>query len=142
MDNLLNQTQIYYNICKEAYIKKLPNGKYRVLSEKGRNLGTYTSKTKAKNRLKEIEMFKHMNKDSNSVIDLTEIDEFTYSAIVRYLRKNTKDIQTKFFLKLFKKEFDRAINKKLQEPDKVALQNTLVKYNKVFKGHDKYSSKR
>ncbi len=28
---------------KCAYIKKLPNGKYRVFSEKGKNLGTYPS---------------------------------------------------------------------------------------------------
>lgn len=44
----------------EARIRKLPNGKYRVLSEKGKNLGTYNTKNEALKRLKTIEMFKHM----------------------------------------------------------------------------------
>jgi hypothetical protein len=41
-------------------IRKLKDGSYRVLSEKGRNMGTYKTKGEAKERLKNIEMFKHM----------------------------------------------------------------------------------
>jgi len=36
--------------------------KYRVVSEKGRNLGTYPTRAEAEKRLQEVEMFKHMKK--------------------------------------------------------------------------------
>lgn len=48
-------------IEKLAYIRKLPNGKFRVYSEKGRNMGTFSSKTEAKKRLQDIEFFKRKN---------------------------------------------------------------------------------
>jgi hypothetical protein len=53
-------------------IRKLKNNKYRVYSEKGRNMGTYNSKSKAKNRLREIEYFKNKASDDmeNSVDDV------------------------------------------------------------------------
>jgi len=50
---------IVSSIGKEAYIRKLPNGKYRVYSEKGKNMGTFDSKEKAQKHLREIEYFKH-----------------------------------------------------------------------------------
>jgi 8-oxo-dGTP pyrophosphatase MutT (NUDIX family) len=43
----------------QAYIRKLPSGKWRVYSEAGKNLGTFPSKEKAEKHLKEIEFFKH-----------------------------------------------------------------------------------
>lgn len=39
--------------------------KYQVQSEKGRNLGTYDTKSEADKRLKQVEMFKHMKKKSS-----------------------------------------------------------------------------
>ncbi len=39
-------------------IRKIKGG-YRVLSEKGRNMGTYKAKEEAKKRLRQIEFFKH-----------------------------------------------------------------------------------
>ena len=36
--------------------------KYRVVSENGRNLGTYNTRPEAEKRLKQVEMFKHMKK--------------------------------------------------------------------------------
>lgn len=36
--------------------------KYRVVSEKGRNLGTYSTRSEAEKRLQQVEMFKHMKK--------------------------------------------------------------------------------
>ncbi len=42
-------------------IRKIKEG-YRVLSEKGRNMGTYKSEEEAKKRLRQIEYFKHLNK--------------------------------------------------------------------------------
>lgn len=52
-----------FTLNKTARIVKVPNkNKYRILSEKGKNLGEYDSKEKAEKRLKQIEMFKHMDK--------------------------------------------------------------------------------
>lgn len=42
-------------------IKKIRGG-YRVVSEKGRNMGTYKTEGEAKKRLAQIEYFKHKNK--------------------------------------------------------------------------------
>jgi hypothetical protein len=39
---------------------KKKGDKYQVLSEGGKVLGTYSSRKKAEERLKQIEMFKHM----------------------------------------------------------------------------------
>jgi hypothetical protein len=39
-------------------IRKTKNG-YKVVSEKGRNMGEYTTKEEAKKRLQQIEYFKH-----------------------------------------------------------------------------------
>ena len=49
-------------IIKESYIKQIGPKKFRVFSEKGRNMGTYSSKSEAKKRLGQIEYFKR--KDS------------------------------------------------------------------------------
>lgn len=122
-------------LVKVARIRKLPNGKYRVLSQKGKNLGTFDSEKAAKKHLKQVEYFKHLDKskaeDDKSVIDLTDADEFAYSAIMRKLRQKASDEQVKDFLKLFKAEFDRAVKAKLKKPERVALQNGLVKFNKL-----------
>jgi len=42
-------------------IRKLKAG-YRVLSEKGRNMGTFRTLKQAKNRLRQIEYFKNLKK--------------------------------------------------------------------------------
>jgi len=66
------------SLNKEAKIKKLPNGKYRVMAETGRNMGTYNTEKEAKERLQQIEMFKHMKKKkswlSKKALDRTEWD--------------------------------------------------------------------
>lgn len=126
------------NIVKIAIIKKLPNGKYQVQSHKGKNLGTYTSKEKAKERLRQVEFFKHRDQShiddkDNKFIDLTDIDDFSFSAIMRKLRKRTsKDIVRKF-LEIYKHEFDSAISEQLEAPDRIALQKSLIKFNKINK---------
>ena len=48
-------------VSEAAVIRKVRGG-YRVLSESGRNMGTYRTKTEAEKRLKQIEMFKHMRR--------------------------------------------------------------------------------
>lgn len=124
------------SFLKLAVVRKLPNGKYRVLSQKGKNLGTYDSESAARKRLKQVEYFKHLDKsdaDDNSVIDLSKAEEFTFSSIMRQLRQNSSKQQVKDFLKLFKNEFERAVRNKMKKPDRVALQNSLVKFDKLYK---------
>jgi hypothetical protein len=50
----------FYQLKEDSMIRKLKDGSYRVLSQKGKNMGTYKTKGEAKERLKNIEMFKHM----------------------------------------------------------------------------------
>ena len=49
----------FIRIIKSKIVKK--DNKYQVQSEKGKNLGTYDTKEQAEERLKQVEMFKHMN---------------------------------------------------------------------------------
>jgi hypothetical protein len=124
-------------LIKNAFIRKLPNGKYRVLSEKGKNLGTYLSHSLAKKRLGQIEFFKHKCDDQNNIndkpIDLTDADDFSYSAIMRKLYQKASQAQILVFMQIFKTEFDHAVKKELQKPDKIALQKTVIKFNKQYK---------
>lgn len=122
-----------HEITKYAKIRKLPNGKYRVLSEKGKNLGTLDTKEKAVKRLRQVEYFKDHNKSDDKVIDLTKADDFSYSALMRQMRQKASATQLKTFMIIFKNEFDNAIKNDFQKPDKVALQNTVIKFNKIHK---------
>lgn len=143
-DYILKLAGSYENSCiqgliKIARIKKLPGGKYRVVSMKGKNLGTYNSREGAEKRLKQVEYFKHVDNssaddsDDENVIDLMNAVDFSYSAIMREMRQNASKDQVRLFLTLFKKEFDNAVKSKLQKPEKVALQNSLIKFNKKHK---------
>jgi hypothetical protein len=135
-DQILKLAEVYEFKCLEklAKIKKLPNGKYRVLSEKNKNLGTYPSRAQAVKRLQMVEMFKHMDHHGadDTSIDLTDIDEFAYSAILRKLREKAPE-HVEQFLKLFKQQFDQAVKNKLHKPEKIALQNAMIKFNKLHK---------
>src|ERR1700722_8088556 len=101
IDEIVQLADNFEKRCQEhlvalAKISKLPDGKYRVLSQKGKNLGTFYSERAAKKHLKEVEYFKHLDKsdaeDDKSIIDLTDADEFAYSAIMRKMReKASKD---------------------------------------------------
>lgn len=139
MDNfVILKAANYYANCmiSIAKIRKLPNGKYKILSKDNKSLGIFTSKEKAQKRLNQIEYFKkfdHSDADDNFVIDLTDLEELTFSAFMRKLRKATSEDKVHYFLKLFKKEMDLAIKNKIQKPEKVALQNSLIKYNKRYK---------
>jgi protein tyrosine/serine phosphatase len=142
MNDILKIAIDYYNDCinhleKFAYIRKLPNGKYRVFSEKGKNMGTYKSRSEAKDRLKAIEYFKHQKADDQNaedkVIDLTDADDFSYSAIMRKMRQKASKEEVKEFLILFKKQFDNAVKKKSKNPEKVSLHNSLIKFNRLHK---------
>lgn len=130
------EQKCYQDLMTLARIRKLPNGRYRVLSEKGKNLGTSNSKSDAEKRLQQVEYFKH--KDDNKVedkeskiIDLTDADDFSYSAIMRKLRQKASKERVLEFLKQYKNHFDKAVKNKLQKPEKIALQNALIKFNKT-----------
>lgn len=123
---------VFYKKCqeltKEGFIKKLPNGQYRVLSEKGKNLGTYKSMPEAKKRLQQVEFFKH--KKASSPIDLTKAEEFTLSSLMRQLNANASKEQVYEFLKIYKNIFDNSVENSVESPEKVALQNALVEFGK------------
>lgn len=40
-------------------IKQLPNGKYRLYSHKGKNLGTYSTRAGAEHRERQVNYYKH-----------------------------------------------------------------------------------
>lgn len=141
IDSIIRLADTYYNNCQQmvkiSRIRKLPNGKFRVVSRDGENLGTYKSREAAKKRLKQVEYFKHFDHsssdDNSSIIDLTDAEEFAYSAMMRKLREKASKEQVLVFLKIYKSQFDDAVRKKLQKPERVALQNALVKFNKIHK---------
>ena len=130
-NNLFEKIEFFYKAAflKVSYIRKLPNGNYRVFSEKGKNLGTYNTIKAAKKRLKQIEMFKHLKKKASKEIDLRDIEEFSYSSIMRKLVKNNKDVVL-HFQKIFKNFFDEEYLKESKDPYNVSLVKTLIKVNK------------
>jgi hypothetical protein len=141
VNNLLKLASTYESKCirslvKLAKIRKMPDGRYRVLSQTGKQLGTYRSRAAAEKRLKQVEYFKHLDKsnaedDKSKVIDLTDIDEFAYSAIMRKLRHKASPEQVKQFLVLYKNQFDKAVKGKVHKPDRIALQNAVLKFHKI-----------
>ncbi len=124
--------KLYYSgsLVKIAYIKKLPNGKYRVFSEKGKNMGTYNSQQAAKKRLQQIEFFKHKKASDNNILDLSHLDDVSYSSVVRELRKLDKKAAASF-ISIYKKCFDHLISKNLN--DEHVLPLTLMIFNKQYK---------
>src|ERR1700686_865112 len=70
--------------------------------------------------------------DLEKAIDLTDIDDFSYSAIMRKMRSKASKEQVREFLKFFKVYFDKAVKKKVQKPERVALQNSLVRFSKIY----------
>lgn len=132
------ETKCLQGLVKVARIRQLPNGSFRVLSQKGKDLGTYKSRKAAEKRLRQVEFFKHLDKSKaddqgNAIapIDLTAADEFSYSALMRKLRQEASPEQVTVFLKLFKLQFDKAVKGKIHKPERVALQNAILKFHKV-----------
>lgn len=83
------------SLCKVAKIKKMPNGKYRVVSHKGKNLGDCDSLKAAKKRLQEVEFFKHKKAhwedgDDYEALFEDESDEKDYDKLplVHHMRPN------------------------------------------------------
>lgn len=90
------------NIEKESKVVK-QDGKYQAQSEKGKNFGTYDTKEEAKERVKQMEMFKHMDKKSaaSNLIGVT----VTYDngdVITTDVNGNQTDEQIKEYFKVGK----------------------------------------
>lgn len=114
-------------MIKESKIKKLPGKqKWRVLSEKGRNMGTFDSEEEAKKRLKQVEYFKHLDKKKRkadlALIHLKTAEETsTYSAMMRELNKKKDPALREEFMKKFKDAFDKAMEEELEDAQTLAL---------------------
>lgn len=131
------ESECFSALKKIAFVRHLPNGKWRVVSRKGKNLGTYDTEEEAKKRLGQVEFFKHQGADDQLAndekeIDLTDVDELAYSAVVRKLREKAKEEDVQKFLVLFKKEFDKAYKLGDKRPEKTALTKSLLKLNKLI----------
>lgn len=115
-------------MIKLSYIRKLPNGRWRVFSEKGKNLGTFNSRELAQKRLKQIEMFKHMNKRKRALLNLfdivkeADIEPF-YSFIMRDKNKIGEE-ELFSFMSNFKKIFDEELLKGNPEPEVTAMEKS------------------
>lgn len=120
-------------------IRKLENGQYRVLSQKGKNLGTYKSKEEAEKRLKQVEFFKFLQshrfkrKKKKAEIDqlylkvsLGELTDPTYAEVMRKINKSHPD-KLERFMKLYKEAFDAALEEGLENKESVALLEALAK---------------
>ncbi len=128
---------------KIAFIKEISKGKWRVLSKKGRNLGTYDSKEQAEKRLKQVEFFKHWPfhpiRKKKSIEDLygkivlgeesmeTSLAETTstFSAEMRELRKNNPE-KVMSFLKQFNQSFQNSLQEGIDNPEQAALLETKL----------------
>jgi hypothetical protein len=140
IDQFVKISDIYQQHCqntivKSAKIKKLPSGKYRVLSQRNRNLGTFSSKKAAEKRLKQVEYFKYLDTldlKPKKELDLSKIKFFSLSAIMRELNKIDPDIANEF-IKEYKFYFDQAVKSKMKNVPNVALDHALKKFKKLYK---------
>lgn len=101
-------------LVKIAVIKKLPNGKYTILSLKGKRLGIYDTKQQAVKKLHQIEWFKSHKKKAS--------EDISYSSIMRKLNKENDKDDITAFQKAFKKMFDDALIAGEEHPDEIALE--------------------
>lgn len=101
---------------KTAVIKRLPNGKWQVRSQKGKSLGTYKTKAQAVKRLRQVEYFKHHKEAS---------DDDSYSSIMRDLNKHYDEETTHKFQKTFKDTFDKAFLAGDECPEEKALEKAM-----------------
>jgi len=109
-NEILKQSNQYYSLICLSYIRQIGKNKWRVYSRKGKNMGTFSSKQKAKERLRQIEYFKRVKsaakESTESIIDLSHVDELSYSCVVRELRKVCAEDIVVDFLQCFKGVFD------------------------------------
>ena len=123
-DKILDYADDFEYLIKDAIVRKMPNGKYRVMSgKKGKNgkrknLGEYSSHEQAKKRLKQVEYFKWKDKHASA-------DDTTYSAIMRDLNNSDDKTKAVEFQEIFKKLFDKEYLAGNEEPETIALEKTI-----------------
>jgi hypothetical protein len=112
---LLSYAEDFQNFAIEklAFIRKLPNGKWRVVSRKGKNLGTYDSRAAAVKRLQQVEFFKRQGSDKNHP---------TYSSTMRLLNQEADPQTIQHFQQTFKEHFDRLYSEGEENPEEEALE--------------------
>lgn len=124
-------------MIKQSRIKQISKNKFRIYSRSGKNLGTYKSRKAAEERLKEIEMFKHMKKkksllslynlikiSKNDDEQLDKIIPKTFSSVMRDINKENPS-EIKNFMESFKESFNRSLLESVENPDEIALMQTL-----------------
>lgn len=121
-------SELYHDklISKISFIKKTPNGKWVVVSRKGKILGTYKTKTEALKRLRQIEFFKHKKASQ----------DITYSSLIRDISKKYDEDILLQFRKIFKKHFDAALLDGKENPEKIALEASVEFVNKLEDNDD------
>lgn len=64
------------------------------------------------------------------MIDLTNLDELSYSCLMRELNKKCSKSQVMKFVQIYKLYFDESYEKNLTNPEKIALQNSILEFSK------------
>lgn len=114
LSNIIRAANFYYDlIIKNSFIKTLSNGQCRVVSRKGKTLGTFGSKA------------------SINYIDLSHLEELSYSSIMRELKKQSDTETITNFCSIFKQIFDQLFLQELENPAEKALPLTLMVFCKL-----------
>lgn len=108
-------------MLKVAVVQQLPNGKWTVMSLKGKQLGEYNTKEDAVKRLRQIEFFKNRDKKASK----EDKKEDSYSSVMRDLRKSYDEGSIKKFQEEFKKLFDEALISGSEDPQNEVLEEAM-----------------
>ena len=92
------------NTLSERIVRK--GSRWQVQSEKGRNMGTYDTRKEAEDRLRDIEMFKHMKESGNHSVNESLQDEIERSLPEEILKDAFRDMGEQ----LQERVFDRGID--------------------------------
>lgn len=104
--NLIAKINFYHEAVnkKDAAFKRLPNGKVMIVRAAS----------------------------EHETIDLSKLDELSYSAIIRVLRKENSESVTKDFLNIYKQIFDALVMKGVEDPGTKAMPVTLMIFSKLY----------
>jgi len=119
------------SLVKVSYIRKR-KGKWVILSEKGKVLGSYKTKPEAVKRLKQIEWFKSHPKKTKKKASKEDAD--TYSSIMRSLNKDNDHDAMISFQTTFKQAFDAAYISGEEHPEDIALEKAKAELNEKTAG--------
>lgn len=137
MDNNLLSLSLKYEakyLLKTSFIRKMPNGRWKVVSQKGKSLGIFPTKEQAVKRLHQIEFFKKKRASGDEeIIDLTRLKELSYSSIMRELRQQCKTETVQEFLTIFKKIFDALVINGEENSAEKTLPAAIMMFGKKHK---------